>query len=68
MWTIAGAAEFGKAAGYGFPLIAAFVLRDDTTLIVVGRRPDGTYSECFTTVHEDGATWEAFQRFFGRGA
>jgi hypothetical protein len=68
IWTIAQAEAFGKAAGYGLPLIAAFVLRDDTTLVIVGRRKDGSFSECFTSVHEDGQTWEAFQRFFGRQA
>lgn len=66
--TIVHAAEFGKAAGYERPLIAAFVLPDDNTLIVVVDGQPKGYAECFTSVHEDGATWAAVQKFFGRGA
>lgn len=65
--TIVRAAEFGKAAGYEPPLVAVFVMPDDNTLVVVSRQPKG-FAECFTSVHEDGATWSAVQKFFGRGA
>lgn len=67
--TIVRATEFGKAAGYTFPLTAAFVLPDENTLITVSQRPtDGKFVECFTSVHEDDDTWKAVQKFFGRGA
>lgn len=65
--TIVRAADFGKAAGYEATLVAAFVMPDEKTLIVVSRQPKG-FAECFTSVHEDGATWSAVLKFFGRGA
>ena len=61
--TVTKAAEFGNAAGYKPPIIAAFILPGDETLVVVAAD-----RECFADVHEDTDTWEAVQKYFGRGS